>query len=159
MTKMMTAALFAAALALTPALLRAHCGSCGMGDEKHDDAKGGKKAEHKHEKAAGKGHAAHMAAAGEAVALKGEIVDMSCWMAHDGMGEKHAKCAKECLTKGAPAGLLGADGSITLLLEGHGENKAFKLVKELGGQQAEVKGKKVTKAGITALMVTEVKKG
>lgn len=159
MTKTMTAALFAAALALTPALLRAHCGSCGMGDEKHDDAKGGKKAEHKHEKAGGKGHAAHMAAAGEAVALKGEIVDMSCWMAHEGMGEKHAKCAKECLTKGAPAGLLGADGSITLLLEGHGENKAFKLVKELGGQQAEVKGKKVTKAGITALMVTEVKKG
>lgn len=156
MTKTMTAVLFAAALGLTPAFVSAHCGSCGMGDEKHDDAKAGKKAEHKHDKAGAK---AHMAAAGEAATLKGEIVDMSCWMAHEGMGEKHAKCAKECLSKGAPAGLLGADGSITLLLEGHGENKAFKLVKELGGQQAEVKGKKVIKAGITALMVTEVKKG
>lgn len=158
MTKTMTAALFAAALGLTPALVLAHCGSCGMGDEKHEGAKAEKKAEMK----PGAGHAAHMAAVGEAATLKGEIVDMSCWMAHDGKEEKVEKkagCAKACLLKGAPAGLLGADGSITLLLEGHGENKAFKLVKELGGQQAEVKGKKVTKAGITALMVTEVKKG
>ena len=159
MTRTMTAALFTAVLAVTPALVRAHCGVCGIGDEKKTE-----KAEGKHEhgkaegKAAMKGHAMP-AAAGETVALKGEIVDMACFMSHDGKGEKHSSCAKECLAGGVPAGLLGADGSITLLLEDHGQKKAFKTVKELGGQQAEVKGKKVTKAGVTALMVTEVKKG
>lgn len=156
MTKTMTAALFAAALALTPALLSAHCGHCGMGD---DDKK--TEGKHEHPKAEGKGamkaHAMPMVA-GEAVSLKGEVVDMACFMSHDGKSEKH-DCAKACLMNGVPAGLLGADGSITLLLEDHGAKKAFNTLKELGGKQAEVKGKKVVKAGVTALLVTEVKKG
>lgn len=156
MTKTMTLVF---ALALTPALALAHCGSCGMGDDKKTEGKHEHgKAEAKGDKAA-KGHAHHAAAPGEMTTLKGEVVDMACYMAHEGKGEKHAKCATECLKKGMPAGLLGADGSLTLLLEDHGQAKAYKSLPELAGKQAEVKGKKVTKAGITAIMVAEVKKG
>lgn len=110
-------------------------------------------AQHEHGKhAAGK-------AAGETVTLKGEILDMACYMAHEGMGEKHAKCAKTCLLGGAPAGILGADGSVTLLVEDHSAKKPYKALLELAGEKAEVTGKKYTRGGLTAVVVSAVKKG
>ncbi|MBI5594953.1 MAG: hypothetical protein HY928_02570 [Elusimicrobia bacterium] len=99
------------------------------------------------------------AAAGETVTLKGEVLDMACYMAHEGMGEKHAKCAKTCLLGGAPAGILGADGSVTLLVEDHNMKKPYKALLELAGQKAEVTGKRYTRGGLTAVVVSAVKKG
>lgn len=112
-------------------------------------------AQHEHHMDAGKKGDAPAAAA----TVKGEVVDMACYMSHEGKGDKHASCAKACLMGGAPAGILGADGSLTLLLEDHDKKKPYKAVLELAGKQAEVTGKKVTKGGITGLVVAEVKKG
>lgn len=98
-------------------------------------------------------------AAGETVTLKGEVVDLACYMAHEGKGAKHQKCAKACLLGGAPAGLLGADGSLVLLVEDHNAKKPYKAVLELAGQQAEVAGKKFTRGGLTGVVVSGVKKG
>ena len=111
--------------------------------------------------AGGHEHGKHEAgkAAGETVTLKGEVLDMACYMSHEGMGEKHAKCAKSCLMGGAPAGILGADGSVTLLVEDHSMKKPYKAVLELAGQKAEVTGKKYTRGGLTAVVVSAVKKG
>ena len=101
----------------------------------------------------------HGEAKGEMTTLKGEIVDLACYMAHEGNGEKHEKCAKACLTGGAPAGILGADGAVVLLVEDHGAKKPYKMMLELAGKQAEVTGKKVVRGGLTGLVVTAVKKG
>lgn len=108
---------------------------------------------------AGHDHGKMAEAAGETVTLKGEVVDLACYMAHEGKGEKHEKCAKACLTGGAPAGILGADGSVVLLVEDHGAKKPYKAVLELAGKQAEVTGKKFTRGGLTGVVVTGVKKG
>lgn len=134
MTKRMRAFLGAGILAA------AALASCGPGGHEHG------------------GPAVDKAAVGEA-SVKGEVVDMACYMAHEGRGPKHAKCAKACLLEGAPAGILGSDGSLVLLVEDHNAKKPYKAVLELAGRQAEVSGKMVTRGGITALVVASVKEG
>lgn len=136
MTKTMTGAVLAAALGLA-----------GAAYAQHDHGK------------AGKGHDHGQGAAGEAVTLRGEVVDLACYMAHEGKGEKHMKCAKACLLGGAPVGILGADGSVVLLVEDHNAKKPYKALLELAGMQAEVTGKKYTRGGLTGVVVSAVKKG
>ncbi|TBR24899.1 hypothetical protein EPO15_03155 [bacterium] len=117
-------------------------------------------AQHDHSKMEkGHDHGSATAAKGETVTLKGEVLDLACYMAHEGKGEKHAKCAQACLTGGAPAGILGADGTVTLLVEDHEAKKPYKMVLELAGKQAEVTGKKFTRGGLTGVVVSAVKKG
>ena len=140
MTKTMMTAAFAGLMAL---------GGAAYAHEDHDHAKMEK----------GHDHGGEAEAKGETTTLKGEIVDLACYMAHEGGGEKHEKCAKACLTGGAPAGILGADGSVVLLVEDHGAKKPYKMMLELAGKQAEVTGKKVVRGGLTGLVVGAVKKG
>ncbi|MBI4348744.1 MAG: hypothetical protein HY553_18035 [Elusimicrobia bacterium] len=116
---------------------------------------------HDHGKAEGQGKAAehaHKHAAGPAQTFEGEIIDMACYMAHDGKGEKHAKCAQACLVKGMPAGLLTGDGKVFLLLENHSNPKGYTAVKKLAGEKAKVTGSVVEKSGISGLMVTGAEK-
>ena len=95
----------------------------------------------------------------ESVTMQGEVLDLACYMAHEAAGPKHAKCAKMCLTGGSPAGLLGKDGSVTLLLENHGKNaKAFAAVKSLAGEQVSVTGEKAARGGLQALIVEKAEK-
>lgn len=38
--------------------------------------------------------------------LDGEIIDITCYLRHDGFGPDHAQCALECAEMGMPVGLL-----------------------------------------------------
>src|SRR5262249_41622383 len=40
------------------------------------------------------------------VVLKGEIVDLACYLMHEGRGDTHGACAQACGKGGGPAGLL-----------------------------------------------------
>jgi hypothetical protein len=44
--------------------------------------------------------------------VTGEVIGLTCFMAHGGRGPEHAACAAECLNKGLPAGILTADGKV-----------------------------------------------
>lgn len=93
---------------------------------------------------------------------KGEVVDMACYMAHGANGKAHAQCAKGCLLGGMPAGLLKADGSVTLLIANHGNaksEKAMKSLQKLAGEQATVSGDMVNRGGMNAIVVEAVTKG
>lgn len=57
------------------------------------------------------GRGAEHGSGGREIVVQGELVDMSCYMAHEGKGPKHADCAKTCVLGGAPLGLLGAAAS------------------------------------------------
>jgi hypothetical protein len=41
--------------------------------------------------------------------LKGEIVDLMCYLDHGAKGEKHKGCAQKCIKAGGPVGLLSGD--------------------------------------------------
>ncbi len=95
------------------------------------------------------------------ITVKGELVDMACFMAHEGKGKKHAKCAKMCVMGGAPLGILAADGKVHLLVEDHSSAKAKKpylQAKELVAETVTIKGAAYERGGVQAIVVESVDK-
>lgn len=88
--------------------------------------------------------------------IKGEILDMSCYMDHDALGESHKKCAQGCLDKGLPAGILGEDGQVYLLVEDHDASDAYKTALQHAAEKITVSGTVVNKNGVQSLIVKEV---
>ncbi len=80
-------------------------------------------------------------AAGETKKITGEVVDMACYVDHGSTGEKHADCAKKCITSGLPVGLKADDGKTYVLIGDH---------KPLNAELAEYAAKKITVEGKVA---------
>jgi hypothetical protein len=93
---------------------------------------------------------------GEPMKLKGEIVDLACYVPRGdkGRGPGHEECAEMCAKGGAPLGILGDDGNVILLVEDHAKPSPYGQVKKLAGKQAEVEGKKFTRGGVAVLVVS-----
>ncbi len=89
--------------------------------------------------------------------LKGEVLDMSCYMGHGAKGKGHQQCAQMCLDKGLPAGLLTSDGNVYLLVEDHDKAKAYEKAIKHAADNIQVTGKVINKNGVQALVVEEVK--
>ena len=92
----------------------------------------------------------------ETVTVKGEVVDLVCYIDHNATGKKHAECAKTCIESGLPVGLKGEDGKTYLLV---GEHKP--LNKELAAYAAQtitVRGKLASRDGILMLENVEIVK-
>ena len=77
-------------------------------------------------------------AAGETKKITGEAVDMACYVDHNATGDKHADCAKKCITSGLPVGLKADDGKTYLLIGEH---------KPLNDELAQYAAKKITVEG------------
>ena len=93
----------------------------------------------------------------EAFMVKGEVLDMACYVSHGAKGPDHAACAKRCAKGGQPIGLLADDGAVYLLYANHEDGSAFEATKELAGTKVMISGKKFEKDGITGIEVNEVK--
>lgn len=89
--------------------------------------------------------------------LKGEVVDLSCYMDHGAHGEGHKECAKSCIKKGLPAGLLTADGQLYLLVENHSEAKSYAKLSGYAADNVAVTGTVFDKNGMKAISVNAVK--
>lgn len=100
-------------------------------------------------------------AGGKPVTVKGELVDMACYMAHEGKGKKHAKCGKMCVLGGAPLGILGPGGAVYLLIEDHSSAKTKKpylQAKELVAESVTITGQTYQRGGVQAIVVENVAK-
>ena len=95
---------------------------------------------------------------GDTVTVKGEIVDLACYLDHGARGAKHQQCALTCLKNGEPMGLLTESGEVYLLLADHQDAKPFEEAKTYAADQVEITGPVAQKAGITGLTVMSVKK-
>jgi hypothetical protein len=96
---------------------------------------------------------------GQLVALRGEVVDLTCYMGQESRGKEHEGCTKACLMGGAPAGLLSENGSLYLLLEDHLNPKSYENIRTMGGDLVKVKGKVFKRGEILSLIVSKVQKG
>ncbi len=85
---------------------------------------------------------------GKSVCVKGTIVDLSCYLKKGDEG-KDAACAKECLSKGAPAGLVAECGTVVLLI-------SKTCLADQAGKTVAVKGTCLSRGGFKALAVEEV---
>ena len=101
--------------------------------------------------------AAEKGAVSSDVTLRGEIVDLACYIGHGAKGPDHQQCAEACARMGQPLGLLAADGSLYVLVADHQDAAPFQKAKELAGRQAELTGETAQKDGVRTLTVHAAK--
>ena len=99
-----------------------------------------------------------MGASAEEVALKGEPVDLQCYMSGQS-GPGHASCATACANKGIPIGFVtkDEDGKEKMYLVMGADRKPAKdFMAEHMGQNVTAKGTVSEKNGLSILTVSEV---
>jgi hypothetical protein len=93
---------------------------------------------------------------GQAVVVKGEVLDMTCYIAHNLSGPQHAECAKKCIRKGLPVGIKGEDGETYLLV---GKKHAVNAeLADYAAKTVTIRGKKTMRGGFALLEVEEIRK-
>jgi hypothetical protein len=97
------------------------------------------------------------AAAQEDITVKGEIVDLACYLSKGSKGKRHKTCAELCAKKGLPIGVLNDNGDVYLLIENHDDPGPYDAAKGFAGEQAEISGKKFTKGGVQSILVSGAK--
>lgn len=95
--------------------------------------------------------------AGEVVTLKGELLDLACYLGSGKTGPAHRKCAAMCAKGGQPMGILTTDGKVLVIVSSHESADAFKAAQELCGATVELKGKLMERKGVWGVEVHEVK--
>ena len=81
----------------------------------------------------------------ELQSIKGEIVDLMCYLDHGAKGEKHKGCAEKCIKSGGPVGLLSGD-QLYLVIGDH--EPINELLAPKAAQTVTLKGKVVEKNGM-----------
>jgi hypothetical protein len=96
---------------------------------------------------------------GKEVTMKGEILDLYCFMNHpeDGQGPDHAKCAASCINKGLPIGFM-SDGEVYLVV-GKDHEPVASTVAEYAGKQSVLTGKVLMHHGMKAIELVSIKPG
>lgn len=78
--------------------------------------------------------------------IKGEVVDLMCYLDHGAKGEKHKGCAAKCIKSGGPVGLLTADDQVYLVI---GDHKPMNdELADKAAQTVTLKGKVVERNGM-----------
>jgi len=86
---------------------------------------------------------------GKEVTVKGEVLDMACYIDHNATGAKHTDCAKTCITSGLPVGIKGDDGKTYLII---GEHKPLNAeLAQYAAKTITVKGKFSSRDGFNLL--------
>jgi hypothetical protein len=85
------------------------------------------------------------APAAKLVTVKGEIVDLMCYLDHGAKGEKHKGCAERCIKAGGPVGLLS--GKRLYLVVGDHQPLNEELAPK-AAQTVTLKGKVVERHGM-----------
>jgi hypothetical protein len=88
--------------------------------------------------------------------VKGEIVDVMCYLDHGAKGEKHKGCASKCIKGGGPVGLLTSDDQLYLVVGDHqpmNEELAPKA-----GETVTLKGKVVERNGVKMIENAQLEK-
>jgi len=89
--------------------------------------------------------------------VTGEVIDINCYMGHDGKGKDHMQCAKQCIKKGLPVGLLTEKGDIYLAVaEGH--KSANDMLADKAAQTVSVVGEVSEKSGTKMITIHQILK-
>lgn len=100
--------------------------------------------------------AATQAMAADTETVKGEVVDMMCYMDHGAKGDSHAECAKTCIQSGGPVGLLTKDNQLYLVI---GDHKPMNdKLAPYAAKTVSIKGKVVERNGVKMIENAEIEK-
>lgn len=88
--------------------------------------------------------------------IAGEVVDLECLLKNESHGESHAACARECLARGEPVGLLTPNKQVFLLLA---DAEQRKTLIASAAREVSVEGAIFRKGGVQSIAVRSVKAG
>ena len=94
---------------------------------------------------------------GRALTIKGEVLDLACYIGHGAKGPDHANCARMCAKQGQPTGLLAEDGTVYVIFASHDDPSVLDAVKDLAGKKVEAKGEVFEKSGLKGFEVASIK--
>lgn len=88
--------------------------------------------------------------------LTGEVVDVFCYLSHgqDGLGPKHAGCAKKCIQGGLPVAIKVGDQLYLASMADH--TAANAKLADVAGHQVTVTGKVMEKDGQHLIAISQV---
>ncbi len=99
----------------------------------------------------------HADPTGTDTSIKGEVVDLWCFLESGARGAGHKACAVGCATSGLPIGIVDADGNIYLALGFKDHQSAKDLLLSRMADTVTVSGTLVKKGGFEAIFIKEVK--
>ena len=89
--------------------------------------------------------------------VKGEILDLACYVDHGASGEKHGgKCGKTCISSGLPVGIKGEDGKVYVVIGNH--KPLNSELADYAGKTVTLKGNPMSKDGVNLLANAELVK-
>jgi len=94
---------------------------------------------------------------GEAVTLKGEVVDLWCYLEGGDHGAEHKKCAVECAKAGNPIGLVTEKGDVYVLMGIKDHQPGKEVLIDKMADMVTIEGTLVKKGGTQVVYVTSVK--
>jgi hypothetical protein len=99
----------------------------------------------------------HSIAQGQDVLVKGEVLDMTCYIAYNLSGPEHASCARDCVRSGLPVGIKAEDGKVYLLTGKAGKPVNAELA-DYAAKVVTIRGKETVRDGFAQLQVEEIRK-
>ena len=97
--------------------------------------------------------------ASKEMTVTGEVVEVSCYLAHGdkGKGDAHQGCAEACAKAGSPLGVLTDNGKlyVSLLPDDHKTGPNAILMDHIG-HKINATGVVRSKGGVTGMMITKV---
>jgi hypothetical protein len=94
---------------------------------------------------------------GPTVTVKGEVVDVWCYLEGGDHGDKHKECATNCAKAGNPMGIVDAKGSVYVLMGIQDHQPGRDVLLDKMAQTVTVTGTLVRKGGSQVLYVSSVK--
>jgi hypothetical protein len=88
--------------------------------------------------------------------IKGEVVDLWCYMDHGARGPKHQACAVACAKMGNPIGIVDAEGNAYMAV-GAGLHQPYRdeLIQKMA-QNVTVKGTVVDRGGLKMIYIKSI---
>lgn len=91
--------------------------------------------------------------------IKGEVIDVSCYVAEGDKGDAHKECAIACIKAGQPAGILEeGTGKVYIAAkeDDHMKNPGTELL-PYAAKMVEVKGSVSERGGVAIIDIKEIK--
>ncbi len=86
--------------------------------------------------------------------IKGEVVDLGCYLGHGGAGSDHQECAQKCIKNGLPVGIK-TDGGVYIAVNAeHGA--ANSVLASLAGKRVTADGEISERDGMKLIAVKKV---
>ena len=88
--------------------------------------------------------------------VKGEVVDLWCYMDHGARGPKHKACAVACAKMGNPIGIVDSEGNVYVAVGSELHQPDRERLIEKMAQEVTVTGRVVSRGGLRMIYVKSI---